>query len=166
MEDRQNRNGRVRITPLMTVLALVALALLGANRLLVKNAAAKDAVQQEEIEKTVREVNDLAGGIQGIRDEARAALDPLAKLLEMDRRLEAEGLPPLGGKEFTARLTEENRKLVASGSTKYIDTCAQKGEVEKHLLYEGLHGPIQALPGWSKDWQTACITILPHSSPR
>ncbi|HEX9943907.1 MAG TPA: hypothetical protein VGG03_17985, partial [Thermoanaerobaculia bacterium] len=91
----------------------------------------------------------------------RMLMDPLTMLLELDKRLEAEGLPPQSGKDFAVRLAEENRKLLASGAAAYIDTCAQKGEVEKHLLYQGLHGPIQALPGWSKDWETRCITILP-----
>lgn len=60
----------------------------------------------------------------------------------MDRRLESEGLPPQSAKNFVARLGDANKRLIASGATESIDTCKQKGEVEKHLLYQGLHGPV------------------------
>lgn len=161
MQDEQARSRAWRVTPLAVMLALVAVALLGWNFALVRKTEGENALQQAEIDKIVKKTNDFYAQIQKIKDDTRAALDPLVMLLELDRRLEEEGLPPLSAQEFTARLSEANRRLMASGSTEYIDTCAQKGEVEKHLLYQGLHGPIQALPGWSNDWETACITILP-----
>jgi hypothetical protein len=166
MGDEQGQSRAWRVTPLTVALGLMALALLGWNFTLVRKTADENASQQAEIEKMVKQTNDFHGGIQKVKDDTRALLDPLVMLLELDRRLEAQGLPPLSGKDFYSRLAEANRRLVASGSTEYIDTCKQKGEVEKHLLYQGLHGPIQALPGWSKDWQTACITILPPQRQR
>ena len=161
--EGRERSGEVvvRVRPLTIGLALVVLGLLGANYALVRDTGVKNAVQQAEIERMVRGVNDFTARIQGRKDRQRALFDPLVILLELDRKLLARGLQVQSGKDFADRLAEENRKLLASGLAEYIDTCAQKGEVEKHLLYEGLHGPVQALPGWSDNWQTACISILP-----
>lgn len=161
--EKRDRSGEVvvRVRPLTIGLALAALGLLGANHALVRDTAAKNAVQQAEIEEMVKGVNDFAAEIQGIKDRQRELFDPLVMLLELDRRLQSRGLPPQSGKDFADNLAEENRRLLASGMAEFIDTCAQKGEVEAHLLYQGLHGPIQALPGWSDDWRTACISILP-----
>lgn len=165
MEEKRDagREVVVRLRPATVALVLVGWATLVGSHFLARDVAAKNAAEQAEIEKVVREVNDTAAKIQKIHDETRMLLDPLTELLELDKRLQAAGIQPLGGREFMARLTKANRRLMASGLEQYIDTCAQKGEVEKHLLYEGLYGPIKALPGWSKDWQTACITILPSS---
>jgi hypothetical protein len=143
------------------VLALVAVAILAWNFALDRNTKASDAAQQAEIEQMVKQTNDFHDQLQKTEDQTRALLDPLVMLLELDRRLETNGLPPQSAKEFSDRLAEENRKLLASGSTKYIDTCKQVAEVEKHLLYQGLHGPVQALPGWSENWKTTCTSILP-----
>ncbi|HKI04188.1 MAG TPA: hypothetical protein VKK31_19575 [Thermoanaerobaculia bacterium] len=138
--DEQDQSRAWRLTPLTLVLALIVVALLGLNFALGKKTERENAPQQAEIEKMVKQTNDFQAKIQKMRDDTRALLDPLVMLLELDRRLEAEGLPPLSAKDFTGRLAEANRHLVESGSTQYIDTCAQKGEVEKHLLYQGLHG--------------------------
>lgn len=165
MGGPQTQDHLLRVTPLTYVL-VVALALVVAVYYWPgRDAARKAAHDQAAIETMVKETNDHAAYLQKIEDDTRALLDPLQQLLELDRRLEAEGLPPQSAREFVAYLAAVNEKLIASGATKYIDTCQQKGEVEKHLLYQGLHGPVDALPGWTPDWQTRCITILPPASP-
>lgn len=60
-------------------------------------------------------------------------------LAELERRYEAAGIRPLSAKQFTAELAAANKKLLAGSSgSKYIDTCAQKSEIENHLLYDEL----------------------------
>lgn len=160
MAQPETQDHLLRVTPLTYVL-VVALAVVVAVYYWPSRSAARNAAQEQAaIEKIVKETNDQYASLQKIEDETRALLDPLQKLLELDKRLIAAGLPQQSAKEFKASLTDANKKLVASGLEKYIDTCRQKGEVEKHLLYEGLHSPVRALPGWTSDWQTRCITIL------
>ena len=88
-----------------------------------REAARNAANEQAAIETIVKENNDFAASIQALKDEVRVSLDPLTRLLEYDRRLKQEGLPPLSAKEFAAELSAANEKLVASGSEEYIDTC-------------------------------------------
>lgn len=140
-----------RMTPLALVLAVVAVALLLWNLAVVRKTERNNAPQQAEIENMVRKTNDFHASVQKIKDDTRAVMDPMAPLLEMDKRLEAAGLPPLSAKEFTARLAESNRRLIASGSTEYIDVCAQQREVKKHMLYEGIKGSPEQLPGWGEE---------------
>jgi len=153
-----------RVSPL-TYLLVVVLALVLALYYWPGREAARTAErEQAAIEEIVRGNNDHAESIQKIKDDTRALLDPLVQFLELDRRLEAAGLPPQSAEDFIADLTEANEKLVASGAAEYIDTCRQMTEVEKHLLYQGLHRPVHALPGWTSDWQTRCISILRTSA--
>jgi len=153
------------LTPLTYVLVVALSVVLAFYFWPAREAARNAARDQAAIEAQVKETNDFAASLQKVKADTKALLDPLQELLEVDRRLIAEGLPPQPAEDFIARLAEANKRLIASGATKYIDTCQQKGEVEKHLLYQGLHGPVHALPGWSPDWQTRCITILPPASP-
>lgn len=144
-------NQWLRLTPLALVLTVVAVALLVWNFAITRKTGRENASQQAEIESLVKETNDFHASIQKIRDDTRALMDPMAPLLEMDKRLEAAGLPPLSAKDFSSRLAEANRQLIASGSTEYIDVCAQQREVKKHMLYQGIKGPQKPLPGWGEE---------------
>ena len=152
------------MTPLTYVLVVALALVLALYYWPARDAARTAAREQGEIEEIVRKTNDFAASIQKIKDDTRAVLDPLAQLRELDRRLEAAGLPPQSAKDFVADLTDANQRLIASGAAEYIDTCEQVAEVEKHLLYQGLRGPVQTLPGWSPDWQTRCTSILRSSA--
>jgi hypothetical protein len=165
VERPEERDHLLRITPLTYVLVVALALVLALYFWPARDAARTAAHEQAAIEETVKKNNDFAASIQKIKDDTKALLDPLVQLRELDRRLEATGLPPQSAKDFAADLAEANQKLIASGATEYIDTCEQKAEVEKHLLYQGLHGPVQALPGWTPDWQTRCLSILPSSPP-
>jgi hypothetical protein len=162
MEQSEAPDHLFRVTPLTYVLVVALALILGLYYWPGREAARTTAQEQSAIEAMVKETNDLAAKLQGYEDQTRALLDPLVLLAELERRYEAAGIRPLSAKQFTAELAAANKKLLAGSSgSKYIDTCAQKSEIEKHLLYDGLHGPVQALPGWTADWQTRCTSILP-----
>jgi hypothetical protein len=158
--DRPEQDHLLRVTPLTYVLVGALAVVLALYYWSARDAARTVAHEQAAIEETVKKNNDFAASIKKIKDDTRALLDPLVQLRELDRRLELAGLPPQSAKDFSTDLADANEKLIASDAAEYIDTCEQKAEVEKHLLYQGLHGPVQALPGWTPDWQTRCMSIL------
>jgi hypothetical protein len=160
MQDPVIRGPIWRLTPLAVFLALMGVVLVGSSFVLARRAKNASALAQKEIDQTVKGASDFHARIARIESETRELLDPLIFLLEIDRKLIANGLPPLSAKDFASMLAEENRKLIRSGASRYIDTCKQLAETEKHLLYQGLRGPVEEAPGWTNAWKTECPSML------
>src|SRR4051812_36411374 len=105
MEEEKRDTSRevvVRLRPVTAALVLVGLVILGGSYFLARDVAANNAAEQAKIETIVRNVNDSAAKLQEIEDNTRMLLDPLTELRELDKRLQAAGIQPLGGREFIA----------------------------------------------------------------